>query len=92
MVEHAATWPATALVPALHPAAGDFPKLWGSGAALAQATWRHALFGIVLGELERRLNAEPDPEIPAYEAVVSPNGHGTLEHAVVVGLTEREPG
>ncbi|MDQ3632179.1 MAG: hypothetical protein M3417_13095 [Actinomycetota bacterium] len=88
MAEHAATWPATALVPALHPAGADFPKLWGSGPALAQATWRHGLFGVVLGELERRLNAEPEPEIPAYEAVVSPNGHGTLEHATVVGLVE----
>lgn len=92
MVEHAATWPATALVPALHPARGDFPKLWGSGAALAQATWRHGLFGVVLGELERRLNAPGDPEIPTYEAVVSPNGHGTLEHATVVGLAVPESG
>ena len=88
MAEHAVTWPATALVPVLHPAGADFPKLWGSGRALAQATWRHGLFGVVLGELERRLNAEAEPEIPAYEAVVSPNGHGTLEHATVVGLVE----
>lgn len=90
MVEHAATWPTTALLPALHPAGGDFPKLWGSGPALAQATWRHLLFGTVLGELERRLNAAPERELPAYEAVVSPNGHGTLEHATVVGFVERD--
>lgn len=88
MAEHAATWPLTALLPALHPAGADFPKLWGSGAALAQATWRHGLFGTVLGELERRLNAEPEPEISDYEAVISPNGHGTLEHATVVGLVD----
>lgn len=88
MAEHVATWPATALLPALHPAGSDFPKLWGSGPALAQATWRHLLFGTVLGELERRLNSPPEPEIPAYEAVVSSNGHGTLEHATVVGLVD----
>jgi hypothetical protein len=92
LAEHVASWPGTALVPRLHPAGGDFPVLWGSRAALAQATWRHLLFGTVLGELERRLNAAPEPEIPAYEAVVSSNGHGTLEHATVTGLAEPGPG
>lgn len=86
LAEHAATWPSTALVPRLHPAAADIPKLWGSRPALAQATYRHLLFGVVLGELERRLNAGPEPEIPAYEAVVSTNGHGSLEHATMVGF------
>ena len=84
MVEHAATWPGTALLPALHPAGSDFPKLWGSGPALAQATWRHLLFGTVLGELERRLNAVPEPAIAPFEAVASTNGHGTLAHTTVV--------
>ncbi len=90
LVEHAALWPATALVPALHPAGAELPKLWGSAPAFAQATWRHLLFGAVLGELERRLNAGPEPEIPAYEAVVSPNGNGTLEPAAVAGLVVPE--
>ena len=40
----------------VHPARSDLPQLWGSGRAFAQATWRHVLFGFVLGELERRLN------------------------------------
>jgi hypothetical protein len=48
----------------------------------AQATWRHLLFGVVLGELERRLNDEPDEELPSYEHVVSTNGHGNIEHAI----------
>ncbi len=87
LLEHAVTWPSTALLPALHPAGAELPRLWGSGPALAQATWRHVLFGTVLGELERRLNAVPGPDVPAYEAMVSTNGHGTLEHATVVGLT-----
>lgn len=86
MAEHAASWPGTAAIGRLHPAAGDFPQLWGSWPALAQATWRHALFGTVLGEIERRLNAPRDPEVPAYEAVVSTNGHGSLEHATMVGF------
>jgi hypothetical protein len=49
-----------------------------------QATWRHLLFGFVLGELERRINAEPEPEPPEPETPYSSNGHGSLEHAVSV--------
>ena len=82
LVEHAATWPLTAVVEATHPARKEMPALWRSPRALAQATWRHALFGAVLGELERRLNAEPEAELPSYEAVASTNGHGSLERAV----------
>ncbi len=77
------TWPATAAVPHIHPDGKRFPKLWGSGAALAQMVWRHALFGVVLGEVERRLNAPEADEVPTYEHVVSSNGHGNIEHAVV---------
>ena len=84
LAEHLATWPLTALVGRAHPARDEFPALWGSPAAFAQATWRHVLFGTVLGELERRLNAEDDVEPPAYEHVVSSNGHGNIEHAVGV--------
>jgi hypothetical protein len=40
----------------LHPARAELPRLAGNGRALAQATWRHLLFGVVLGELERRLD------------------------------------
>jgi hypothetical protein len=82
MAEHAGSWPLTAVVPALHPAAKDFPPLFTSPRALGQATWRHLLFGVVLGELERRLNAPEDPEVPAYEHVASTNGHGDLEAAL----------
>ena len=64
------TWrrgPGTAALTRVHPASGDLPELWGSGRAFAQATWRHLLFGAVLGELERRLNppdSEPQPDRP----------------------------
>ena len=85
--EHVATWPLTALLPAVHPAAGDFPALTTDPRAFAQATWRHLLFGTVLGELERRLNAPEEVDVPAYEAVVSTNGHGDLEKALS-GATE----
>lgn len=83
--EHLATWPLTIAVDQLHPARDDLPRLAGSWRAFAQATWRHLLFGIVLGELERRLNPPPDPEVPSYEHVVSSNGHGQLEHAEMPG-------
>ncbi len=56
LAEHLLTWPGTRLLPAVHPAAADFPRLWGDHAAFAQATWRHLLFGAVFGELERRLD------------------------------------
>ncbi|HEX8120194.1 MAG TPA: hypothetical protein VF549_02920 [Solirubrobacteraceae bacterium] len=79
--EHVSTWPLTALMP-LHPAAGDFPPLFTNPRAVAQATWRHALFGVVLGELERRLNAPADPDVPSYEHAASTNGHGDLEAAL----------
>lgn len=84
LTEHLATWPGTMLSDRLHPARNELPALWGSGAAFAQATWRHLLFGTVLGEVERRLNPPPPPPVPpAFEAVVATNGHGDV-HAVAV--------
>ena len=82
LAEHGATWPLTGVSDALHPARGDMPRLLGSPRAFAQATWRHLLFGVVLGELERRLNASDDAEVQPYEHVVSSNGHGSFEAAV----------
>ena len=82
MAEHAASWPSTALIPVLHPAADDFPPLTLNPRAFAQATWRHALFGVVLGELERRLNAPEPPDPPSFEEVAATNGHGDLEAAL----------
>ena len=45
-----------------------------------RAVWLRAL----LGELERRLNAAPEPAPPEPEAEFSSNGHGTLAHAMTV--------
>jgi hypothetical protein len=87
LAEHAATWPLTTIVDEHHPARAELPKLAGSGRAFAQATWRHLLFGVVLGELERRLNPPAPPPLPAYAGTLSSNGHGDLEHAV--GASER---
>ena len=56
MTEHLASWPFVGLADRFHPAREDFPQLAGDRAAFAQATWRHLLFGIVLGETERRLS------------------------------------
>jgi hypothetical protein len=82
MAEHLTTWPLMAVTDRVHPARGDMPKLATNVAAFAQGTWRHLLFGVVLGELERRLNAPEDDEIPTYEHVASTNGHGNIEHAI----------
>jgi len=73
MLEHLATWPATAVVE---------PALWRSGRAFAQSAWRHLLFGLVVGELERRLNPPAAELEPVSEAAVASNGHGSAEHLV----------
>ncbi len=80
LTEHLALWPLGQLVDRYHPARKDLTPLTGNGRAFAQAAWRHLLFGLVLGEVERRLNvegADEPPEVPA-----SSNGHGNIELAV----------
>jgi hypothetical protein len=81
LAEHLATWPATALA-ARVVALRELPPLWRSSPAFAQATWRHLLFGAVLGELERRLNPPASTE-PIDDATVATNGHGATEHLAV---------
>lgn len=55
LVENTALWPLCVLVDRYHPARGEpsLPPLARNGRAFAQATWRHALFGAVLGLLAR---------------------------------------
>ena len=81
LAEHVGTWPLTRFLH-LHPADGDFPQLWGNHAAFAQATWRHALFGAVLGTIERRLNPPEGEAAPAEPAHATSNGHGDVAHLV----------
>jgi hypothetical protein len=83
LAEHAATWPLTRLLGTVHPAGSQFPALWGDRAALAQATWRHLLFGTLLGAIEERLNPPPGEAAPAEEDRSTSNGHGNVEHLVV---------
>ncbi|HWC27875.1 MAG TPA: hypothetical protein VG474_14895 [Solirubrobacteraceae bacterium] len=85
LAEHVATWPLTLAVDRVHPARDELPPLARSGRAFAQATWRHLVFGVTMGELERRLNAPADRDAPSYEHVVSSNGRGRLEHAAAPG-------
>ena len=82
LAEHAATWPFVALIDRHHPARKDLPRLAGNARALAQATWRHALFGLALGLIEERLNVDPGAEPPAVP--VSSDGHGELAVAAQV--------
>ena len=81
MAEHVALWPLGRLVDRYHPARKQLTPLTGNPRAFAQAAWRHFLFGLVLGELERRLNTDgaedEPPPVPA-----SSNGHGNIEMAV----------
>jgi len=81
MAEHVGMWPAGRLSDRLHPARDDLAPLTGNARAFAQASWRHLLFGIVVGELERRLNPEGEFEPPGVP--VASNGHGNIEQAAV---------
>lgn len=53
LAEHVAFYPLGSVVDRYHPARGEpgVPRLIGNRRAYAQATWRHALFGFVLGRL-----------------------------------------
>lgn len=56
LAEHLALYPLCYLVDRYHPARGSpgVPPLLTNPRAFAQATWRHALFGAVLGRLAGR--------------------------------------
>jgi hypothetical protein len=84
LAENFGTWPLTAVSDRLHPARGEMQASFSNPRALAQATWRHLLFGVVLGELERALNAQNAIEMPVFEQAISTNGHGKLEHAAQI--------
>jgi hypothetical protein len=53
LVEHILTYPLTLLTDRFHPARGapQLPPMSRSGRGFAQATFRHLLFGVVLGAL-----------------------------------------
>jgi hypothetical protein len=53
LAEHVGLYPLCALIDRYHPARGQpgVPPLLTNPRALAQATWRHALFGYLLGRL-----------------------------------------
>jgi hypothetical protein len=53
LTEHVALFPLTYFVDRFHPATGEsgVPRLLTNPRAFGQATWRHALFGAVLGRL-----------------------------------------
>src|ERR671914_30396 len=57
LIQHVATWPTAApLIDRYHPARRERPSPAPNRRAFAQATIRHAVFGIVLGFLEDALN------------------------------------
>lgn len=80
MAENFGSWPLIGLAERVHPARRDLPKLAGNPRVLAQVTWRHAVFAVVLGVLEQRLNQGIQVDVP--EVPVSSNGHGDIEIAV----------
>jgi hypothetical protein len=83
MAEHFGGWAGVGYVDRFHPARGELVPLKGNRRALAQATWRHLLFGAVMGVIEARLNDRSDEEPPPAVPVES-NGHGNIEAAAGV--------
>jgi hypothetical protein len=80
LAENFGLWPLGRLVDRYHPARRELPRLSGNRRALAQATWRHLVFGVALGALEAAINdrsADEPPPVP-----VSSNGHGNIETAM----------
>ncbi|MFL5824571.1 MAG: hypothetical protein ACJ764_14145 [Solirubrobacteraceae bacterium] len=82
MTEHLTLWPLGYLSDRLHPARKDLPTLHGNKRAFAQGVVRHLVFGVALGELERRLNATPETAPPPTSPNFSSNGHGSIERAI----------
>jgi hypothetical protein len=80
LAEHFALWPLVALTDRYHPRRRELTPLQGNQRAFWQAFYRHALFGLVLGLVEARLNADVAAE-PA-PVPVSSNGHGDIKLAV----------
>ncbi|HYB28302.1 MAG TPA: hypothetical protein VEF89_16930 [Solirubrobacteraceae bacterium] len=81
LTELVVTWPLAAVSDRFHPARDQLPAIYRSRRAFAQATWRHILFGFVLGELDRRLSAGGGSlhgPAPDYAS----NGHGSLDRAM----------
>jgi hypothetical protein len=52
-VENFGLWPLVRFTDRHHPAREELGRLHGNRRALVQATWRHSIFGIVLGALEQ---------------------------------------
>jgi hypothetical protein len=85
IAENFATWPLVALTDRLHPAREELPAAFANPGTLAQSAWRHLLFGVLLGELERRLNSDDRVDPPDYSHLVSSNGHARPEHLAPTG-------
>jgi hypothetical protein len=85
MTENFLTWPLVAVTDRVHPAREELPAAFANPRALAQSTWRHLLFGALLGEFERRLNADDRADPRDFSNLVSTNGHGHPERVAAVG-------
>jgi hypothetical protein len=57
--EHLSLYPLSYFVDRYHPARGEpgVPRLLANPRAFGQATWRHTLFGVLLGRLAPRVDA-----------------------------------
>ncbi len=76
MAENFGFWPLGRVIDRHHPARRQLERLRGNRRALAAATWRHAIFGVLLGAIEQRLNPGPLPS-PVRSSTSTPGGTRT---------------
>lgn len=69
-IENFGGWPLVRLVDRFHPARAELVPLTGNRRALAQATWRHAIFGVVVGALVGT-SGHWRPQLPPRSAIDS---------------------
>ena len=88
LIEHLVTWPATAISDRLHPAREELTQLNGNRNAFAQATFRHILFGGMLGFVEHAMN--PPVLEPKHQGDADSNAADGADGGVAPG-TDAQP-
>jgi hypothetical protein len=75
LAEHAALYPLCYFVDRFHPARGEpgVPPLLTNPRAFAQATWRHALFGLLLGRLSAHRARDSRKRLPPGHLFTPPD-------------------
>ena len=83
LTEHAATWPLTRFLGAVHPAGDQFPKLWGDRARARAGDLAPPALRDPARDDRGASEPAPGEAAPADEDRSTTNGHGNVEHLIV---------